>query len=124
MPRDFRDLNIWKEGYVLLLEVYRATESFPTEERFGLRSQLRRSANSVIANIAEGWGRRYPKEKIRPLSIAQGEISETVSHLSVAAGLGYVPQEEANRLAKRYSGLSVGVERYMNSLKIQQKAAI
>ena len=55
--RDFRDLLVWQKAHRLTLDVYRATKSFPAEERFGLTAQLRRSAASVPTNIAEGCGR-------------------------------------------------------------------
>ncbi len=55
--RDFREIKVWEKAHLLTLEIYKATASFPTEERYGLTSQLRRSSASIAANIAEGFGR-------------------------------------------------------------------
>lgn len=81
MSYKFYQLDIWKEGHKLLMEIYKITEVYPKEERYGLISQTRESANSVIANIAEARGRYYYADKIRVLYIARGEIQETQSHL-------------------------------------------
>ncbi len=59
MAHSFRDLKIWQKGYNLLMEIYQITANYPREERFGLITDTRRSANSVIANIAEAHGRYY-----------------------------------------------------------------
>ena len=55
--RDFREIKVWEKAHLLTLKIYKATASFPTEERYGLTSQLRRSSASIAANIAEGFGR-------------------------------------------------------------------
>ena len=73
--RDFRDLQVWQKAHRLTLDVYRATRSFPTEERYGLTAQLRRSAASIPTNIAEGCGRDGERELARFISIAAGSAS-------------------------------------------------
>ena len=93
MAGNFRDLNIWKKGHELLMEIYNLTDKYPKEEKFGLIDQTRRSANGVIAGIAEAFGRYYFADKARTLYVARGECSETQSHLSVAFGLKYIDQE-------------------------------
>ena len=74
--RDFRSLKVWEKAHHLALAVYRASESFPKAERFGLTSQIRRSAFSVPANIAEGCGKSTDAELARYLSISMGSASE------------------------------------------------
>ena len=86
MTKAFYELRIWQKGYELLMEIYRITSTFPKKEQYGLTSQLRNSANSVIANIAEGHGRYYFADKVRVLYTARGEVEETRSHLRVALG--------------------------------------
>lgn len=88
--QDFRRLGVWKVSHELTLGAYRGTGSFPSEERFGLTSQLRRSCASIPANIAEGCGRSSGGDFARFLSIAAGSASETEYHLSLAADLGYL----------------------------------
>jgi four helix bundle protein len=90
MLRSFQELEAWKKAHLLALEVYRLTRSFPREEQYGLTSQLRRSASSVAANIAEGFGRRSTKDFMRYLEIASGSLEEARSYLLLARDLGYL----------------------------------
>jgi four helix bundle protein len=88
--KDFRSLNVWQRSHSLVLDVYRVKMSFPSDEAFGLRSQLRRSAASVPANIAEGCGRGADADFARFVQIALGSASETEYHLLLAKDLGYI----------------------------------
>jgi len=74
--KDFRNLKVWEKSHQLTLAVYRATASFPTEERFGLTSQMRRAAVSIPANIVEGYGRAGDREFARFLYLASGSAAE------------------------------------------------
>lgn len=96
--RDFTTLQVWKKAHELALGVYRHTAAFPQEERFGLASQLRRSAASIPANIAEGAGRHSEREFAHFLNIATGSASETEYHLLLARDLGYIPAEAHSQL--------------------------
>ncbi len=96
--------------------MYDVTQNFPTSERYGLIDQLKRSANSIIANIAESQGRYSYNDKIRVLYQSRGEIFETRSHLKVAHGLGYLPDEEFKKLDKDYEGLVIGLNTYIQYL--------
>jgi four helix bundle protein len=87
--RDFTDLVIWQKAIQLGKEVYRLTSTFPTEERFGLTSQVRRAAVSVSSNIAEGHARQGI-EFAHFLSISRGSLAETESQLLFAAELNYL----------------------------------
>lgn len=117
MGMSFRDLNIWKKGHSLVLKIYQTSLGFPIEEKHGLTDQIRRSANSVIANIAESFGRYHFADKCRVLYQARGECVETQSHLSVARGLGYIKETGFKFLDKEYEGLGVGINSYISSLK-------
>jgi len=90
--RSYRDLKVWKDAMAFVLELYRATEHFPAEERFNLLEQLRRAAVSIPANIAEGQGRSR-KVFARHLDIALGSTAEVDTLLELALQLGYLPQE-------------------------------
>lgn len=91
--RDFKELKIWQKAHCLALDVYRLTQHFPAEERFGLTVQLRKSAASVATNIAEGCGRDGERELARFCIIAAGSASETEYHLLLARDLGYLTQQ-------------------------------
>ena len=96
--RDFRAIAVWRKAHLLVLEVYRATRTFPGDERFGLTSQIRRSAASIATNIAEGCGRESERDFARFLSIAAGSASETEYHLLLAADLTYLTQHDYIRI--------------------------
>ena len=87
--RKFQDLIVWQKAHAFVLEAYRWTERFPHQEKFGLSSQLRRSAVSIPANIAEGFKKRGIKDKLRFLNIAQGSLEESRYYLLLANDLGY-----------------------------------
>lgn len=88
--RDFKSMKVWEKGHMLTLAVYRATQSFPTEERYGLVSQMRRSASSVPANIAEGCGRIGDPELARFCQLSFGSAAELEYWLLLARDLGYL----------------------------------
>jgi four helix bundle protein len=90
--QDFKKLAVWRKGHELTLKVFGATATFPTSELYGLTSQIRRSASSVPANIAEGCGRGSNPELSRFLTIAAGSASELEYHLLLAVDLKYLPQ--------------------------------
>ena len=90
MPREgtYRDLVAWQKSRRLVSEIYRLTADWPTDERFGLTSQLRRAAVSIPANIAEGQGRLGTAEMKHRLSIAHGSLCELETLLIVAGDIG------------------------------------
>ena len=118
---EFYELNIWKKGYELLLEVYQLTATYPKEEKYNLISQSRSSANSIIAQIAEACGRYSFADKIRVLYQSRGESEETRSHLRVAYGLKYINKEMFEHLDSEYRGLGAGINSYIKSLSKYKK---
>jgi four helix bundle protein len=84
---DFKDLRVWAKAHEVTLCIYRKTRDFPKEELYGLTGQMRRSAASVGANIAEGCGRRSDGEMKRFLQIARGSANELEYHLLLAKDL-------------------------------------
>ena len=88
--QSYRDLRVWNTAVELTIEVYRLTESFPSSERFGLTSQLRRAAVSVASNIAEGHARSTRGEYKNHVSIARGSAIEVEVQLFLAEQLGFV----------------------------------
>ncbi|MBZ5530139.1 MAG: four helix bundle protein [Acidobacteriia bacterium] len=110
--KDFKDLQVWNKAYDLALTIYAASRSFPREEVYGLTSQLRRSAVSIGANIAEGCGRRSDGELVRFLQIARGSASEVEHHLLLARDLKFLPGNVHQDIEKRL----VEVQRMLTSL--------
>ena len=90
----FEDIKAWQEAKELTVEIYRITNSGEFARDFGLRDQIRRAAVSIMANIAEGFGRDGTKEFIRFLQIAKASTHEVQSHLHVAVALHYVSQSQ------------------------------
>jgi four helix bundle protein len=92
--RDFRKLKVWSRGQAVAVAAYRVTRHFPASEMYGLTSQIRRSAASIPANIAEGSGRGGDVEFSRFLRIAMGSAVELQSHLMLARELEYLNLEQ------------------------------
>ena len=92
--RSYRDLDAWTVGVDLAVACYALTQSFPSDERFGLTSQIRRSSTSIPANIAEGYGRQSRQDFIRFCRIAQGSVKELETHMIVAQRIGMVSRED------------------------------
>src|SRR6266498_4151778 len=88
--RPHEGLNVWKVAVDFVVKIYKVTESFPTHEKFGLTSQLRRAAVSIPANIAEGAARKSRNEYSHFLSIAQGSTSEVETELLISFRLCYL----------------------------------
>jgi four helix bundle protein len=99
--KDFRDLHVWQKAHHLTLAVYRLTASFPREELYGLTTQLRRSASSIAANLAEGCGRNGDAELARFCSIAMGSASELDYHLLLARDLVLLNATDYTELAQQ-----------------------
>ncbi|NEO79159.1 MAG: four helix bundle protein [Moorea sp. SIO4G3] len=85
---DFKDLRIWQKGMEIAKQCYFLTKQFPKDELYGMVQQIRKSASSIPANIAEGYGRISSGEYKRFLSIAQGSINELQTHLLLAEAVG------------------------------------
>src|SRR5207248_8304728 len=90
--KNFRDLKVWTKAHELALSAYRATTSFPSEERFGLTSQIRRCSSSIPANIAESCGRGSDGDFQRFLQVAMGSATELEYHLLLGRDLNYLTQ--------------------------------
>lgn len=90
----YRRLIVWQEAKKLALLVYELTEKFPHNEQYGLVSQMRRAAVSVMSNIAEGWLRRSAKDKLRYLEVAEGSLLELESEGEIACDLQYLSTGE------------------------------
>lgn len=117
----FRNLKVWQRSHQLVLDLYKLTTGFPKDERFGLISQLRRSAASVPTNIAEGAKRLGPQDFARFLNISEGSLSETEYSIVLSTDLGNLPGARAKGLLDEISEIA----RMLNALRatINEKAA-
>lgn len=90
---DFTEMPVWKLAFNILLRMYKITKNFPSDERFGLVSDIRRAANSIVHNIAEGFGRYEPKDKTRFYKISRGSTYELMSQILVSCELSYIKEK-------------------------------
>src|SRR3984957_11747382 len=93
--QSYRDLLVWQKGIALAKTIYKLTAGFPSEEKFGLVSQMRRAAVSVPSNSAEGQARHTTKEFIQFVSHAEGSLAELDTQLRLGIELGYCPNGDA-----------------------------
>ncbi len=96
--KTFTDLDAWKEGHALVIEIYRTTKEFPHNELFGITSQMRRCAVSITSNIAEGFGRKSKKEKLWFFQISQGSVTELQNQLIICKDVGYIDEKTFENL--------------------------
>jgi len=111
--RGYKDLLVWQKGMLLVKGVYRLTLSFPSDEKFGLTSQMRRAAVSIPSNIAEGQARRSTGEFIQFVSHAEGSVAELDTQLLIAVDLSYCSSSEAQALFD----LLLELRKMLNSLR-------
>lgn len=99
--RNFRDLDVWKIGKEIVLEVYRATESFPKAELYGLAAQMRKASVSIPSNVAEGFNRFHNKEYRQFLFIALGSCAELETQVELSSDLGYIDQRARDLMIEK-----------------------
>ena len=116
MSRDHRKLEAFQLADRLVLAIYKLTLTLPSEERYGLQSQLRRAAVSVATNIVEGCARRKPGEHCHFLSCAHGSARETSYLLKVCVRLGYFPEETTSPLIGNYDRVSAMLQGLINAV--------
>ncbi len=116
MVNHFYNLEIWKTGHKLRLEIYELTRNFPTEERYAIVDQIRRAAASVCANIAEGFGRYHFKDKIKFYYNSRGSVCEVQDFIVLAKDLGYLDKKTAKEKFLEYGELNRRINSFINSV--------
>ncbi len=96
--RDFREIKVWEKSHTFTLQIYKDTNSFPNDERFGLVSQLRRASVSIPTNIAEGCGKSGEKELARFMQISMGSASEVEYLLLLSFELDILSKDKYSKL--------------------------
>ena len=114
--RHFYDLDIWKEANRLLIRVYKITENFPKDEKYGIVDQLKRAFSSVGANIAEGFGRFHYKDKIKFYYNARGSVCEVQNFLFLSQDLKYLEKKETRIIFSEYEQLNKKVNGFIKSV--------
>jgi len=117
--KTFRDLLVWQKSMVLVTDVYKASAGFPSDERFGLTSQLRRCVVSIPSNIAEGFGRDTTNDYLRFLGIAKGSLYEAQTQIEIGRNLQFVEDSRFNTLLEQ----AREIERMLTSMirKLREK---
>lgn len=115
--QDFTNFSVWKLGFNVLSLIYKKTKTYPSDERFGMISDMRRAANSVIHNIAEGYGRYENRDKTRFYKISRGSAYELISQLLVSENLGYITKNEANELISFYKQIINETDRLIKAVE-------
>jgi four helix bundle protein len=111
--QNYKDLVVWQKGIELAKTTYRLTSKFPSEEKFGLVSQMRRAAVSIPSNIAEGQARHTTGEFIQFISHAEGSTAELETQFILSIELGFASAESA----KASFGLLDDIRRMLNGLR-------
>jgi four helix bundle protein len=104
--RRFEKIKAWQKAREVTRTIYQVTADEACAKDFGLRDQIRRAAVSIMANIAEGYGRRSNREFASFLNIAHGSAAEAQSHLYVALDLNYINQDTFNELYELFDEIS------------------
>ncbi len=117
MPGTYEDLEVWQLGMELVYDVYEVTRRhpFPSDERFGLISQMRRAAVSISSNIAEGKGRSTNKDFALFLTHARGSQQELYTQILIARHLGFLSAADADRLLERTARIGRMLHGLINS---------
>ena len=120
---DFRQLAVWKVAHALTTEVHRCTASFPAAERYGLATQMRRAAVSMVSNIAEGCGRQNDRELAYFLRIARGSAHELLSQLLLSRDLGYITDLTLAPLATAAQEISKMLSGFVSTVRAGEERA-
>lgn len=117
--KPYHRLEVWRQAHQFVLEIYQVTDKFPTEEKYGLTSQLRRAAVSVPTNIVEGHAKRTRADFLRFLDTAKGSLTECEYLLELARDLGYLAGDSYELLESSRGQLAFVLYRFIGSMKPQ-----
>src|SRR6266480_6967621 len=119
--RRYQDLRVWQLSMDLVVEIYRASETFPKRETYGLSAQCRRAAVSLPSNIAEGHGRKHLGDYLHHLSIANGSLMELETHCIIAQRLSYAA-EDIPSLLERAAEVGRMLAGLIRALKLRRRS--
>lgn len=122
--RNFKELEVWRDGRVLVKEVYLLTKSLPDDEKFGLTSQIKRCSISITANIAEGCAKDSQKDFCRFLQISLGSSFELESHLILCQDLEIIDIEKSTNCLENVTKLQRRISSFIKYIKTQNNKSI
>lgn len=120
---NFCDLEAWQKANELTIIVYQRTKDFPKDEMFGIISQMRRAASSIMANIAEGFARFYFKDKNRFYYFARGSVAELQSFSMLSRGLDYLEHDKCKEIIDKADEVGRLINGLINSVKKVSKTS-
>jgi four helix bundle protein len=113
----FKDLKVWNLSMDLIVDLYKITKLFPSEEKFGLVSQINRSSVSIAANIAEGCGRNTPNDFNHFLDIALGSSFELETHILISQRIEILEEQKAQEILQNINS----IQKMLNALRRSNK---
>lgn len=116
--RNFREFKIWEKSIQIVIPVYQITKSFPTEEKFGLTSQMRRASVSIASNIAEGCSRQSSMEFKRFLDISLGSAYELETQLIISGELDFITKDQLSAFLPDLIALQKQINALINKLRL------
>ena len=115
--QNFKNIQVWQKSHQLVLEIYKLTTTFPADEKFGLTSQMRRSASSIPTNIAEGTGRGSDADFARFLQISLGSTCELEYQLILGRDLNFITQESYHFFESEITSIKKMLGAFIRKLK-------
>jgi len=119
--KDFTEMGVWQKSFNLVLKVYETTKIYPQEEKYGLISDMRRAANSITNNIAEGFGRYERLDKTRFYKISRGSCYELINQSLVSGALGFMSEIDKSELIKGYRDVISELDSMIKSIETAQR---
>ena len=113
-----KDLKVWNKSIHLVIKIYNLTKSLPSDEKFGLNSQIKRSAVSIPSNIAEGHSRWYRKEFLHHLSISYGSLAELETQLQIVIDLQFIKSDQVKSIFEQTTELGKMINGLRKKLKL------
>ncbi|MEA1898534.1 MAG: four helix bundle protein [Bacteroidota bacterium] len=117
--KDFTKMSVWQKSFDLLIKIYQLTKTFPKKEKFGMISDIRRAANSVVHNIAEGFGRYERKDKTRFYKISRGSSYEVISQALVSSALQYLDEKDKKEVISGYKQVIDELDSIIKSVELR-----
>ncbi len=121
MFKTFKEMPIWQKAMEIAEKVHKVTADLPRNEDYGFTSQMRRSALSVSANIAEAFGRNHTLDKINFYYMARGSLAETQSHLEYGKRVGYINAKQVNEMENDLCSIYKEINKIILTLRESKK---